>query len=246
MIRAQSKTPARPRAKRARHLVVFLRAGELGRVKRRLAAEIGPLEALLFHRRTANALVRRLARDPRWRVTLAVTPDAFARPDRGLGGIHAPGLARLPQGPGDLGRRMGRVFAALPPGPAIIIGSDVPQVGTRHIARAFALLGRVDVVFGPAADGGYWLVGLRRRALARSLFRGVRWSSALALADTLANLDWRQKVALVERLDDVDDAESYRRWRAARRGGGRASGGDQARVTTAARRRSSRRPGRRR
>jgi hypothetical protein len=216
--------------------VVFLRAAELGRVKRRLAAELGPLAALLFYRRTANALVRRLARDPRWRLTLAVTPDACAKPHRGLGGIRAPGLARLPQGVGDLGERMARVFGALPPGPAVIIGSDIPGIRARHIARAFALLGRVDAVFGPATDGGYWLVGLRRRALAPDLFRGVRWSSELALADTLANLDWRQKVALIERLDDVDDAESYWRWRAASREGGQGSGGDPAPLTGAARR----------
>lgn len=211
---------ARPRRHLgSRHVVVFLRAGELGRVKRRLAADIGPLAALAFHRRTANALVRRLSRDRRWRLWIAVTPDSYARPGRGLGGIDARGAARLPQGPGDLGRRMARVFRALPPGPAVIVGSDIPALTAAHVARAFARLGRSEAVFGPAADGGYWLVGLARPAQAAGLFKGVRWSSESALADTLANLGPRRSAALIDCLEDVDDGPSYRRWRAGRRAG---------------------------
>ncbi len=222
----------------ANHLVIFARAPRLGAVKRRLAADIGDLGASRFYRQTLAGVLRRLGRDRRWRTWLAVTPDRFAR---------APGMWRaaagraglpplLPQGGGDLGARMPRPFDRLPPGPVVIVGCDIPDLNPAHVARAFAALGRHDAVFGPATDGGYWLVGLRRRALAPDLFRGVRWSSELALADTLANLDWRQKVALIERLDDVDDAESYRRWRAASREGGQGSGGDPAPVTGAARR----------
>ncbi|MGH6660397.1 MAG: DUF2064 domain-containing protein, partial [Rhodospirillales bacterium] len=73
-------------------------------------------------------------------------------------------------------------------------------------------LGRADAVFGPAADGGYWLVGLRRRPRRLRLFEGVRWSSEHALADTLANLGGRPHV-LLETLEDVDDGAAYQRWR---------------------------------
>jgi glycosyltransferase A (GT-A) superfamily protein (DUF2064 family) len=69
-------------------------------------------------------------------------------------------------------------------------------------------------VFGPAADGGYWLVGLRRRPrLPRGLFERVRWSSAHALADTRAGLPKDTSVALLETLEDVDDVSAYARWR---------------------------------
>ena len=205
-----------------RHVVVLVRAGELGRVKRRLAAGIGAPAALAFHRRTVNALLRRLAGDRRWRLWLAVTPDRYARAGRaGLGGIRAPGVPRLAQGGGDLGARMGRVFGRLAPGPAVIVGGDIPEITAAHIARAFRALGRADAVFGPADDGGYWLIGLARRPAPPRLFRGVRWSGPHALADTLANLDARRKVAFIDRLEDVDDAPAYRRWRArARRGQG--------------------------
>ncbi len=194
----------------ARHLVVFLRAPRLGRVKSRLAAGIGALAALRFHRDAGVRLLRDLARDPRWRTELWVTPDR----DR---------QARWPvrlrcrgQGRGDLGRRMARVFARLPPGPAVIVGSDIPAITRAHIAAAFRALGRSEAVFGPAEDGGYWLVGLRRRPrVPHGLFAGVRWSSPHALADTLRGLPRGMTVALVETLMDVDDAEDYARWRQA-------------------------------
>ena len=108
---------------------------------------------------------------------------------------------------------MMRSMRRLGAGSVVIIGSDIPGIQAVHIADAFARLGRHDVVFGPAADGGYWLVGVRHPLVASDLFRRVRWSSADALSGTLANLDRRQKVAFLETLDDVDDADSYARWR---------------------------------
>lgn len=193
-----------------RHLVVFLRAPQLGRVKSRLAAGIGALPALRFYRETSLRLLRRVARDGRWRCRVAVTPDHDA------GGRWLGGLERLGQGGGDLGRRMARLFAILPPGPVVIVGSDIPAVTADHVWAAFRALGRSDAVFGPAADGGYWLVGLRRRPrLPRGLFAGVRWSSPDALADTLGTLPRGFEVARLAVLEDIDEIESYRRWRKA-------------------------------
>lgn len=184
-------------------LVIFTRAPRLGRGKRRLAAGIGDMAALRFQRLTVDALIHRLARDRRWRTVLAVTPESARWPT---------GIPRIDQGPGDLGRRMTAAFEAMPAGPAIMIGGDIPDIRPRHIARAFRALRGHDTVFGPAADGGYWLVGLRDRALLRGLFREVRWSSEHALADTVANLPPGRSHALVDRLEDVDDAAAYYRW----------------------------------
>ena len=120
---------------------------------------------------------------------------------------------RVPQGRGDLGARMARPFRHLPPGPVVIVGSDIPEVRRGHIAQAFDALRRADVVFGPARDGGYWLVGLGRRRQVPNLFRDVAWSTGRALADTRANIPPGRAVALLEMLDDVDDAAAWRRWR---------------------------------
>jgi uncharacterized protein len=193
-----------------RHLVVFLRAPRLGRVKSRLAAGIGAIAALRFYRQTSESLLRAMARDQRWRVHLALTPDRDA--------VRASpwrfALSRFGQGTGDLGRRMERAVRRLPPGPVVIIGSDIPALRAKHVAAAFAALGMHHAVFGPAADGGYWLVGFRRRPrLPRPLFARVRWSSPEALADTLAGLPRDMRVKFLETLEDVDDAAAYARWR---------------------------------
>ena len=124
----------------------------------------------------------------------------------------------IAQGPGGLGDRMQRLMDRLPPGPVVIIGSDIPTIGRGDIASAFRVLGRTDAVFGPADDGGYWLVGLRRTPRILRLFAGVRWSSAHALADTVRNVDG-DEVSLLSTMADIDDEAGYLRWR----GGHRAS-----------------------
>ncbi len=185
------------------------KAPHLGQVKRRLAADICALAALAFYRSTLRRTCRRLARSPHWRCWLYVTPDEAARAPR----LWPQRLALRAQGRGDLGRRMRRPLAELPPGPVVIVGSDIPELTARHVAAAFKALGSHDLVFGPAMDGGYWLVGARRRPHLPRLFHNVRWSSPHALADTLAGLGDRYRVVLLGTLEDVDDGAAYARWR---------------------------------
>jgi uncharacterized protein len=190
-----------------RRLVVFARAPQLGRVKQRLARGIGAAAALAFYRRTLAVVLRRVGRDPRWQTVLAVTPDRTARSAR----LWPLRLGRVGQGRGDLGARMARSLRRRRGGPVCIVGADIPDLDARHVWRAFRALAAAEIVFGPAADGGYWLVGARG-PLPYALFAGVRWSTAHALADTLASLKGR-RVALIDWLADVDDADAYRRWR---------------------------------
>ncbi len=186
------------------HVVIFARRPRLGRGKRRLAREAGDLAALRFHRLNTARLLHRLDGDPRWRTWLAVTPDRAATERRGLWRTKA---EIIPQGRGDLGTRMAAAMAHRPPGPVLVVGSDIPGVRAHHVARAFRVLGDHDAVLGPADDGGYWLVGLRRRPAFRPPFAGVRWGGPHALADTLANLRRQgQSVALLDTLADVDTA----------------------------------------
>jgi uncharacterized protein len=175
-----------------------------GRAKTRLAREIGTAPAMRFGRHSCAALLQRVSRDPRWRTTLAVTPDAAV-----ASRIWPPRIPVIGQGNGDLGHRMQRLFQHKPGGPLVIIGTDIPGIACAHIAAAFRALGRNDVAIGPAADGGYWLIGMRRQRRAVSPFAGVRWSSAHTLDDTLANLAGCS-VAFAETLADVDSAEAYR------------------------------------
>lgn len=180
-------------------LLVFARAPRLGTVKRRLARGIGAMATLRFYRGQLAALLGAVARDRRWTTRLVTTPDrARARWPR-------PVMVR-PQGGGDLGQRMARAMA--PHRRVVLVGSDIPGIGAADIAAAFRALGRAQAVFGPAEDGGYWLVGFGPRRPAQP-FADVRWSTDRALADTMANFRGR-RVALLRRLRDVDTAEDLR------------------------------------
>ena len=146
-----------------------------------------------------------------------MTPDAAAK------AVAAPwsfGGQVLAQGRGDLGRRMGRLFRDLPPGPVVIVGSDIPDIQSHHIWQAFCRLGAHDWVFGPARDGGYWLIGARRVPRLTLPFAGVRWSSATTLDDTLANLKGR-RIAFLQALDDIDHGSDLVRWMARKKEGRR-------------------------
>jgi hypothetical protein len=180
---------------------VFARAPRLGTVKRRLAREIGARAALDFHRATMIALLRGLAAERRFRTVLAITPDRVRIPLPML-------VARIGQGGGGLGARMQRAARRVKRGRVVIIGCDIPDARAADVLAAFRALGRADAVFGPAEDGGYWLVGLSPRRPARP-FAAVRWSSTHALADTLANFRGR-RVVFLRTLRDVDTAADLR------------------------------------
>ena len=183
---------------------VFARAPRLGTVKRRLAREIGDRAALRFHQAMLGRLLRCLARDRRFATVIAATPD------RGC----ACWPVRLPvvgQGRGDLGTRMARALAR--GRRTVVVGCDIPGLIASDIHAAFRALGRADAVFGPAEDGGYWLVGFGPRRPARPFAR-VRWSTPHALADTLANFR-AHRVALLRALRDVDTVADFTFWKEA-------------------------------
>ncbi len=172
-----------------------------GRVKTRLGRGIGMVAAAWWFRRQSLSLIRRL-QDPRWRLVLAVSPDAEGMASR----VWPAHLPRVPQGAGDLGDRMARLLRSMPPGPVAVIGADIPGITTAHIAGAFRLIQRHDAVFGPAEDGGYWLVGLKRTAaVPAGIFGDVRWSTEHALADSVASLEGI-RIGYAAVLRDVDEA----------------------------------------
>lgn len=213
-------------------VIVFARAPRLGTVKRRLARDIGDRAALRFHVATLLGLLRSLRADRTIRTVLAVAPDRARFRLPGLGSssssrrmpgpttscvpalqVVGPGMRRhdgggvagmtwIPQGSGDIGQRMDRACRRFPRGNVLIVGCDIPAANAADAREAFKALSRADAVFGPAQDGGYWLVGMGPRRPARP-FAKARWSSEHALADTLVNFVCR-KIARVRTLRDVD------------------------------------------
>ncbi len=178
--------------------VVFARAPRLGTVKRRLAEDIGQRAALRFHQNTLSALLLRLSRDRRFRTLLSITPDRAH--------VRAPiRVCIMRQGRGNLGERMDRAFRQSPRTQVALVGCDIPELRPADLQAAFRALGTATAVFGPASDGGYWLVGLSPRRPSRP-FANVRWSSPHALTDTLTNFRGRA-VAFLRVLHDVDRAK---------------------------------------
>ncbi|WP_347821595.1 TIGR04282 family arsenosugar biosynthesis glycosyltransferase [uncultured Planktomarina sp.] len=176
-----------------------------GRVKTRLGREIGMTAAAWWCRHQTRRLLRRL-QDPRWELILSVAPDHEGLQSR----VWPAHLPRMSQGSGDLGQRMKQVFDSLPPGPVCIIGADIPEISRHHVWKAFASLGPHEATFGPAPDGGYWLIGLKRcRSNPKGLFKQVRWSTAHALQDTLISLS-DLRVARVDKLRDIDNANDLK------------------------------------
>lgn len=169
-----------------------------GRVKTRLARRVGIGGALRFYRATSASVIARLSRQPFWETHLAVAPDADM-PSR----VFPRQVRRLGQGHGDLDARMQRPMLMLPPGPICVIGTDIPDVRPEDVRRAFRALGRSAIVFGPAEDGGFWLVGQRRRPRLLEPYAAARWSAPDTLASVLVSLEG-QDVAFTSRLSDVD------------------------------------------
>ncbi|MBW4706947.1 TIGR04282 family arsenosugar biosynthesis glycosyltransferase [Roseobacter sp. YSTF-M11] len=186
-------------------LVVMVKEPHPGRVKTRLGRDIGMVPAAWWFRHQTRALLRRLS-DPRWQIVLAVSPDA----EGGKSRVWPDHLPRMVQGRGDLGNRMARAFRYPCHGPLCIIGADIPGIRKSHINRAFRALGHAEVVFGPAPDGGFWLMGLKRtRALPAGIFADVRWSTEHALDDTRKSVP-HLRAAHVDILRDVDTGHDLR------------------------------------
>jgi uncharacterized protein len=195
-------------------LLVFTKSPAMGRSKTRLARDLGAGQAWRI-KRLMDAQTIAVARSRQWetRLVLGACADVTAR----LPGIWPPPdrLARRLQGPGSLGDRLQRhLRAAGRAGRAVaVIGTDCPQLRRALLATAFAHLSRAGAsgaaVAGPAADGGFWLLGLTARLAARISLDGVRWSSASTLDDTLACLPDGVTVRRLTSLRDVDTAADW-------------------------------------
>jgi len=131
----------------------MLKEPRAGRVKTRLGRDIGMTKAAWWFRHQTAQLIRRLNGDPRWKTYASISPDQSV-----MSRCWPNSLERMPQGGGNLGHRMARVFHSIPAGPVLIIGGDIPGITPALIESAFKALGNHDAVFGPAPDGGYWLI----------------------------------------------------------------------------------------
>jgi rSAM/selenodomain-associated transferase 1 len=197
------------------HLLIFARLPELGQVKTRLAHTIGEPAALEIYRELLTRT--RVAAEPfGGQKTVWLTQPASPLNPAAVA-TEWPGYVWQPQPEGDLGGKMQTAFQqAFDSGAraVVIIGTDCPGLTSQHLHHAFELLISHDVVVGPAADGGYYLLGMTM--LHEKLFQDKAWSTASVLADTLADAAYLSlRVAHLPTLHDVDTADDLAAWRAA-------------------------------
>lgn len=160
-----------------RKLIVFSRYPIPGSAKTRMIPALGPKGAALLHRRLAEHTVG-VARDARERCGISVVIAFTGAPSRAFRAWLGQDLQLRQQHTGDLGTRMQCAIHAEFSGGAdhvIAIGTDVPGISPDILQQATAALGDHDIVFGPAADGGYYLIGLNR--CYQELFTGIDWGT---------------------------------------------------------------------
>lgn len=209
-------------------LVVFARAPRPGTVKSRLAIALGDAWACAAYTTLARHVLGRLAEIRPGE--LRHTPDD-AGPE--LAGWLPRGWQPAPQGSGDLGARMARTFAEhfqLGAARVVIVGSDCPDMTPADIRDAGRALAEHDLVLGPAADGGYWLIGLRTGATGwETLLREMPWGTDCVLAETRRRAAaGGLRAASLRTLRDVDEPADWYAWRERTREIAEAAGGSAA------------------
>jgi len=191
---------------------VFAKFPEPGRAKTRLIPALGPQGAAALHAKMVNHTLDRVGelrrlRDPEVRVWVAgAQVEAFAS-------RFETEFTCEPQIDGDLGHKMLGAFSRMlrRADAAVIVGTDCPDISSGLLNTAFDALRQVDVVLGPADDGGYYLIGLTRPV--PSLFEDMEWSTASVLEQTIQRAEALGLSArLLPKLSDVDHPEDIVQW----------------------------------
>lgn len=190
-----------------RALVLLTKAPIPGFVKTRLVPPLTPKEAAELSRRFLLDLVEMAAELPGVDLFLAYTPDDAL--DLIPGAARAAAAGCIPQGPGDVGRKVQRVFQTLLDAgrdSVVLISSDIPTVPSEYVAAGFDRLNNHAAALGPCVDGGYYLLGFTR--VIPGVFSGIDWSSNRVSLQTREQLQ-RARVELrcVPPWYDVDTPE---------------------------------------
>jgi|ERR687886_658880 rSAM/selenodomain-associated transferase 1 len=196
-------------------LIIFTRYPEPGKTKTRLIPVLGAEGAATLQRQMTEqklAEVKKLQAFYPLSVEIHFAGGNKQLMQEWLGSS----LVYRRQSEGDIGCRMASAFlASFEAGinAVVLIGTDCPDLNAQLMAGAFLALPQHDLVLGPALDGGYYLIGLRR--LIPELFTGIRWSTAEVLPQTL-RIAQRLNLAVAQLplLSDVDRPEDLSVWKA--------------------------------
>lgn len=191
-------------------IVVFAKYPQKNKVKTRLAKTLGAESAAALYGYFVESTVsnvRKTGAD----VFMNITPEnTLGEFKKWLG----EGLFYMAQEGGDLGERLSSAFKALfgkGYKKVVALGADTPDLPLEFIAGAYDSLSYSDAVIGPAEDGGYYLIGLRDRALCPKLFGNIEWGTGTVFDDTVGLLEKNNaSYAVFPEWQDIDTAGDLR------------------------------------
>jgi len=190
---------------------IMIKYPEPGNVKTRLAKDVGNNRAAEIYRQVTDLIMTNTAPADQGydRIVLYDPPERFHDFEQWLPENHL----ILQQG-NDVGERMDNAITELLAHGAekvVLTGADIPALNSAIIAKAFATLDHADIVIGPAADGGYYLIGMKEPH--GEIFYGIPWSSGEVLKQTVRVIEGQklQYQSLIT-LSDLDTASDYERF----------------------------------
>lgn len=190
------------------NLIIFTRHPTPGQTKTRLTPLLGPVGAANLSKKMTEATVQvaeKFCKKTNSTLEIRFSGQTEKEMKRWLGKQ----FNYKSQGEGDLGVRMLNAFNNANESGAkktVIIGTDCPGIDEKILMEAFQFLENDDLVLGPASDGGYYLIGLKK--VEPSLFHGIDWSTEKVFVQTMKTAAAKRlSVKFLETLDDIDRPE---------------------------------------
>lgn len=185
-------------------MLIFVKFPEPGKVKTRLAQDMGKKKAAQIYSRMARTIINKLSKSKDYKVMIFFDPPERKADVKTW--LQYNGCKFLPQEGSSLGERMANAFRwafSLGEEKAVIIGTDCIDISNDLICESFDALDKTDVVLGPAEDGGYYLLGLKK--LTPEIFNNIDWSTNRVLNQTLEKLGEKGlSFKLLQTLKDID------------------------------------------
>ena len=197
-------------------LLVFARLPERGRVKTRLAAQLGEDRALAVYEAMLRDLLGAMGASTAETEIECLWPPTPAASGALLRRSFGPHATAMQTGP-TLGDRLSMAFSERfffhRTDKIVAIGVDDPTLSRELVDRAFALLESCEFVLGPAEDGGYYLIGCRAASYEPTIFQDIAWGTSSVLSSTISRIAATGRtLALLPQRFDIDTAEDLERY----------------------------------
>lgn len=190
-----------------RSIVIFAKYPEPGKVKTRLGNSLGHDHSFMIYEAMLLDMIDKLALQNLYSCCFYIFPPEATN---AFSAKYCLDNDRVfPQEGFDLGERMFNSFVhqiSLGSDQVICIGSDIPAISLVDLDSAFSILSTHDAVLGPAEDGGYYLIGINKKAISNSFFSDISWSTSSVFSETISKME---NIGLsynsIHPLRDLDD-----------------------------------------